>query len=203
MEDFLLYPQGTLIKEERDINIFIQKKIFKAEFVTEVPCNIDPESGLTDICITQDRIDYYSKYETILSLPAYLNPEQAMTSEEFFNELIFISDTKNFNSYENQKELFIKNTLEYNNWHISSYSLIPDYCGYMEAINNVVFYSVEQKIITEDSFVEELSKILNTKNNFELIMANSFQKAKAFYNIFNDKKSKDDKVICFFDRKQQ
>jgi hypothetical protein len=200
MEDYLLYPQGTLTKEERDINIFIEKKILNRELIQEVPCYIDPESGLVDICINQNRINHYSKYETILQLPAYLNDEESCTPEQFFEELVFISDTKNFNTYESQKKVFLKNTLEYNGWHVSSYRLIPNYCEYSKAMNQALDFAISKNIITKKDYIDSLMKIIGSEDVYDICLASSFDRAKAFYKMFNDDK-KNEKVICFFDRK--
>ena len=89
--NILYYPQDNLNKEERKINIFIQKEIFGFDYVVEAHCNIEPESGLTELCYNNERKNYFSKYEETLLLPAYLNYENAMTNDDFFEQIASVT----------------------------------------------------------------------------------------------------------------
>lgn len=200
MENFLIYPQKQLIKKERDINISIQKNIYKSKTITELLCYINPETCLSDICLNKNRIDFFNKNNNILKLPAYLN-ENAIKTVDLFDEINSFTINNNHESYNIKKQKFIDKSIEHNGWHITSFSLIPNYCNNLEAVNNSIFFAIKNNIIKREDFIKELSKLLKTEDLFEITMANAMIKSTALYNIFKDKdKDKDNKnnILYFF-----
>ena len=196
--DILTYPQEQLTADERKINIFIQKEIYKSSLVTEAHCNIDPESGLTEICYNKERKNYFSKYESTLLLPVYLNEENAIKNEEFFQQIIYSSKNKK-ESYEKQKQNFIDKTISYDNWHISSFDIVPHYCGNNDIVNQVILKSINDKLITKDAFLNELKKQKNINSEFDLLLTKAYDKALVLYFILNKTNKINEKnVISLF-----
>ena len=74
--------------------------------MVEAHCNIDPESGLTELCYTNERKNYFSKYEETLLLPAYLNHENAMTNEDFFEQIASVTQKGTSNHKKEKEKLF-------------------------------------------------------------------------------------------------
>lgn len=199
--NILYYPQDNLSKEERKINIFIQKEIFGSDYVVEAHCNIDPESGLTELCYTKERKNYFSKYEETLLLPAYLNHENAMTNDDFFEQIASVTQ-KGTSNHKNEKEKFFKDTISYNNWHITSFEIVPHYTGNNDLMNQVLNKALKDKIINKESYLLKVKEILNIKDDFDLLILNPLEKGKALYLLINDKeKIEEENVVCFFNKK--
>ncbi len=201
--NILYYPQDNLNKEERKINIFIQKEIFGFDYVVEAHCNIEPESGLTELCYNNERKNYFSKYEETLLLPAYLNYENAMTNDDFFEQIASVTQ-KGTSDYKKEKEEFFKNAISYNNWHITSFEIVPHYSGNSDLMNKVLNKALKDKIINKEEYLLKLKEIFNIKNEFDLLTLNPLEKGKALYLLINNKEEVEEKnVVCFFNKKNK
>lgn len=199
--NILYYPQDNLNNEERKINIFIQKEIYGSDYVVEAHCNIDPESGLTELCYNNERKNYFSKYEETLLLPAYLNHENAMTNEEFFDQIASVT-TKGTKDYEKEKEKFFKDNISYNNWHITSFEIVPHYTGNNDLMNEVLNDAVKNNLIKKEDYINKIKKIFDIKSDFELLTLSPLNKGQALYLLFKNKENiKEENVVCFFDKK--
>lgn len=199
--NILYYPQDNLSKEERKINIFIQKEIFGSDYVVEAHCNIDPESGLTELCYTNERKNYFSKYEETLLLPAYLNHENAMTNDDFFEQIASVTQ-KGTSNHKKEKEKFFKDTISYNNWHITSFEIVPHYTGNNDLMNQVLNKALKDKIINKENYLSKVKEIFNIENDFDLLILNPLEKGKALYLLINDKETiEEENVVCFFNKK--
>lgn len=201
--EILTYPQEQLTKEERKINIFIQKEIYNSEYVTEAHCNIDPESGLTEICYNTERKNYFSKYENTLLLPIYLNPENAIKNEEFFEKIVYNSSLNN-ESYNNQKEKFLEKTISYDDWHISSFDIVPNYCANNDIINQVILKAIKENKLSRKEYVDKLKNYKNIQNEFDLLLTNAYDKSVVLYLILNKTEQlNEDNVVCFFNKSKK
>lgn len=199
--NILYYPQENLSNEERKINIFIQKKVFGSDYIVEAHCNIDPESGLTELCYNNERKNYFSKYESTLLLPAFLNHENAMTNDDFFDQIASVTK-KGTNEYKTEKEDFFKNTISYNNWHITSFDIVPHYTGNNDLMNQVLNKSLKDKIINKENYILKVKEVFDIENEFDLLTLSPLKKGKALYLLLNDKEEIEDKnVLCFFNKK--
>lgn len=199
--DILYYPQRNLNKEERKINIFIQKMVFGSDYIVEAHCNIDPESGLTELCYNNERKNYFSKYETTLLLPAYLNPENEMTNDDFFDQIVSVTK-KGTSEYKVEKEEFFKNIISYDNWHITSFEIVPHYTGNNDLMNSVLNKSLKDKVINKEDYLLKIKEVFNIENDFDLLTLSPLKKGKALYLLLSDKSEVEDKkVLCFFDKK--
>lgn len=199
--NILYYPQENLSNEERKINIFIQKKVFGSDYIVEAHCNIDPESGLTELCYNNERKNYFSKYESTLLLPAFLNHENAMTNDDFFDQIASVTK-KGTNEYKTEKEDFFKNTISYNNWHITSFDIVPHYTGNNDLMNQVLNKSLKDEIINKENYILKVKEVFDIENEFDLLTLSPLKKGKALYLLLNDKEEIEDKnVLCFFNKK--
>jgi hypothetical protein len=201
-DDILTYPQESLKNEERVINTFIQKEIYKSNYITEAHCNIDPESGLVELCYNKERKDYFSKYDNILYLPVYLNDDNSISNNDFFDKIIYSSSFNEDGNYEKQKNKFLEKVLSYDGWHISSFDIIPHYSGNNDLINKVISYSIKNKIIKKEDYVNKLKEYKSTEDIFEILISSAFEKAKCLYLLLTNKNNKkEDNIICFFENK--
>lgn len=203
MNEFLYYPQENLDKIKRKLNIFIGDKIFNKKNIIEVKCNRDIESGLAEICLSLGIYKKAQEYGDNLILPAYLDEEIAITSDEFFEQIVFINDDKNFGNYEKQKENFLSRCLSYNGYHISSYKLLPNYCEYEKCINFAIETALKKNLINEKDFLINLSKIINYENEIQYLLSSPLDRAKALYETINnsDIEEENKNILCFFNKK--
>jgi len=205
MDDTRMYPQGNISNEARDINIFIAKKIYNKKEIIMIPCYNDHDSGLMEICWNKKRIEYFTKIHNIFYLPAFLCEESAITSSDFFDNFIFTSqpsvlDLHKNNLYEKQKTAFIKDTLTYNNMHVSSYKLIHNYAYHSEILLPAIEKAIQQNLITRDDYIYSLQNTINSTDLFDICHSTNFNKAKALYNLLN-KDIKQDNIFYFSNKK--
>ena len=126
-----------------------------------------------------------------------------MTNDDFFEQIASVTQ-KGTSDHKKEKEEFFKNAISYNNWHITSFEIVPHYSGNSDLMNKVLNKALKDKIINKEEYLLKLKEIFNIKNEFDLLTLNPLEKGKALYLLINNKEEVEEKnVVCFFNKKNK